>query len=305
MVKGHARARQIEQAQRDAYQVERLEDSQAIQHVLEARRGYAAYALGQLDSQLFGLVRCWRAKGSTGQAVLLFSGGGLGDALFAMGERGALDALLRLHRGPRHNYATCQPEHLEILRKYFSIGHEQPMLRMVVTAGTFQAPAPPSPGVTVRRLHGSDVRTLNRLYSSDGAPAYYTAKHIEEGVYYGVFEGRELVSVAGTHVVSAEVGVAVVGNVFTHPQARGRHYARLATGAATAELLKRCRDVALTVDPKNEPAVRAYRHLGYRDECHLLEAAVVRRDLTGLGSWLARAVAHLRGRRQGVALVIR
>ena len=303
MVKGDARAAAFDKARRKAYQVEELDDTASIRRVLEARRGYAAYALGQLDSRLFGLVRCWHAKGSTGQALVLFSGGGLGDALFAMGEQTALESLLRLHRGPRHNYATCQPEHLPALRHYFAISHEQPMLRMSVSAEGFQPAGAPPAAVVLRRLHGTEVRPLNQLYSSEGAPAYYTAAHLREGVYYGVYEHQHLLAVAGTHVVSAEMGVAVVGNVFTHPSFRGRGYAKLATGAVTAELLKTCRDVVLTVDPTNLPAVQAYRRLGYADECQLIEAAVVRKDLLGLGSWLARALARYRGRRQGVELV--
>jgi RimJ/RimL family protein N-acetyltransferase len=303
MVKGDARSKGMEHARERAYQIEELDEPASIRRVLEARRGYAAYALGQLDPKLFALVRCWQAKGSTGQALVLFSGGGLGDALFAMGEQGALAALLRLHRGPRHNYATCQPEHLPVLRRYFLISHEQPMLRMAVTAERFQAAGPPPLGISVRRLLGPEVRTLNQLYSSEGAPAYYTAAHLREGVYYGVYQQERLLSVAGTHVVSYAISVAVVGNVFTHPAERGRGYARLATGAATEELLRSCRDVVLTVDPNNRPAVQAYRRLGYVDECQLIEAAVIRKDLIGAESWLARAIARYRGRRQGIELV--
>lgn len=303
MVKGNARAKGLERVRGSAYQVEELDDTGSIRRVLEARRGYAAYALGQLDPQLFALVRCWQAKGSTGQALVLFSGGGLGDALFAMGEQGALEALLRLHRGPRHNYATCQPEHLPVLRRYFAISHEQPMLRMAVIADHFLPAGSPPPGIVVRRLRGPEVRPLNQLYSSEGAPAYYTAAHLREGVYYGAYEQQRLLAVAGTHVVSEDMGVAVVGNVFTHPAQRGRGYARLVTGAVTAELLETCRDIVLTVDPTNLPAVQAYRRLGYQDECQLIEAAVIRKDFLGLGSWLARTIARYRGRRQGVELV--
>jgi ribosomal protein S18 acetylase RimI-like enzyme len=304
MIEGDARSARARGARRAAYAVEELTDSISIRRILEARRVYAAYALGQLDDRLFGLVRCYRSRGSTGQALLLFSGGGLGNALFAMGETGALDALLRLHRGPRQNYATCQPEQLPILRRYFSLAQEQPMLRMVVTAGQFQPGDPPREGVTTRRLRAPDVRALNQLYNSEGAPAYYTAAHVGEGLYYGVFERQRLVSVAGTHVVSEQWAIAVVGNVFTHPGFRGRGHARLATGTVTAELLRRCSDVVLTVDPGNTPAVSAYRRLGYREECQLLEAAVARKDLVGAGSWIARTIARYRGRRQGTELVL-
>jgi GNAT superfamily N-acetyltransferase len=304
MVEGDTRSRSSVAARRDAYAVEELTDPTVIRRVLETRRPYAAYALGQLDDRYFAQVRCYQSKGSTGQALLLFSSAGLGNALFAMGDSGAVEALLRLHRGPRQNYATCQPEHLPVFRRYFAMAQEQPMLRMAVNSDTYRVPEPPAEGILVRRLRARDIRPMNALYNSEGAPAYYSSAHVREGVYYGVFDRQRLVSVAGTHVISEQWSIAVVGNVFTHPTYRGLGYARITTGAVTSELLERCRDVVLTVDPQNVPAVRAYKHLGYREDCQLLEAAVVRKDPFGIGSWLARSIARYRGRHQGAELVL-
>ncbi|MPZ24394.1 MAG: hypothetical protein GEU28_12860 [Dehalococcoidia bacterium] len=67
-------------------------------------------------------------------------------------------------------------------------------------------------------------------------------------------------------------------------------------GAVTAELLRTCGDVVLTVDPGNAPAVAAYRRLGYGEQGRLIEAAAVRRDLLGLGALLRRGLARWRGR---------
>ncbi len=304
MVGGKAHGLGVERARPDAYAVEELTDRALIRRALETRRAYAAYAIGQLDDRYFDLVSCYQAKGTTGQALLLFSSAGLGHAVFAMGDSGALAAILRLYQGPRHNYATCQPEHLQAFRRFFSFAQEQSMLRMAVTAESFQPIGAAPAGTIVRRLRPSDVRSLNALYSADGMPAYYSATHLREGVYFGVYEYGRLVSVAGTHVVSEQWSIAVVGNVFTHPLHRGHGYAELATGATTAELLQHSRDVVLTVDPENAPAVRAYRRLGYHEECRLIEAAVVRKDALGIGSSVARAVARFRGRHQGTELVL-
>lgn len=304
MVQGDAREGRVENVRRPAYLIQELREATGIQHVLESRRSFAAYPIAQLDPHFFGLVRCWQAKGTSGQALLLLSGGGLGDALFAMGDGGGLDALLRLHRGPKHNYATCQPEHLPVLRRYFQLANEQTMLRMGVTAETFRPAGALADGAVLRRLRGLDVHHLNALYNTEGAPAYYTATHLREGLYYGIFERQELVAVAGTHVVSQAINIAVVGNVFTHPDHRGRGYARVATGAVTAELLETCHDVYLTVDPMNTPAVRPYRHLGYQEQCQLIESSVVRKNRVDVGGWVARAVARYRGRRHGAELVL-
>lgn len=282
----------------ETYIVRRLEDQEAIRRLLEPRPAYTAYALGQLEPRLFPLSRWWLAEGDGGWALLLHSRGGLGQALFAIGEAAPLNALLCLHPGSRSAFATCQAEHLEVLRRYFFLSQEQPLLRMKVTADTFHAPQGEA-----RRLHGRDAGRINRLYRTEGGPASYTTRQIEENVYFGAYAGKRLVAVAGTHAVSPTHGVAVVGNVYTHPHYRGQGLAALVTGAVTAAVLDACPLVVLSVEPGNRAAVRAYQRLGYREECRLIEASVTRKDVVGLSSLVRRLAATLRGRGAGGALV--
>jgi RimJ/RimL family protein N-acetyltransferase len=221
----------------------------------------------------------------------------LGNALFALGSIEALEALLRLHPGPRHTFLTCQVHHLPMIQRHYRLSERQSMARMLVDRETFR----PVEGKTVR-MHGRNVQEINRLYRSDGTPAYYNPDNIEDAVYFGTYEDARLVSVAGTHVVSHADGIGVIGNVFTHPAYRNRRRAAVVTSAVTSELLATCREVVLSVDPRNLPAVRAYERLGYREIGRLIEGAAVRRDL-GAGVVLRRLIAGLRGRRYGAELV--
>jgi RimJ/RimL family protein N-acetyltransferase len=168
---------------------------------------------------------------------------------------------------------------------------------MLVDKTTFQ----PMTGDVVR-LSGSDVRAINALYRSDGTAAFYTAQNIREAVYFGAYDGKHLVAVAGTHVVSPAEGIAVVGNVFTHTRYRGRGLGALVTSAVTSELLSNCREVVLSVDRRNTPAVRAYERCGFREIGRLVEGAATRRSL-GVGPALRRTIAGIRGRRYGAELV--
>jgi GNAT superfamily N-acetyltransferase len=273
--------------------VQPLHEVQRIRALLLPRIEYTAYALGQLEPTLFPRTRWFWSRGTTGTGLVLHSRGGLGDATFVMGDADAVAAILSIHPGTAQTYATCQPQHMDALRSVYRLASQQPMIRMAVTADRFNPVAPEG----VVQLGGVDIRRINSLYGSEGGPSYYVPEHIDSGVYRGVLAEGRLAAIAGTHVVSRQEGVAVVGNVFTHPAYRGHGYATAATSAVTEALLQHCDHVVLTVDPGNRPAVAAYAKLGYREVCQLVEASAVRRDPSGFGSTLRRWRAAIRGRK--------
>lgn len=288
-------------AVRRDYVVTEMTDPDEIRALLRARVEYTAYALGQLEPDLFVRTRWYRAVGNTGSGLVLHSRGGLGDATFLLGEPESVAAILSIHPGRPNTYATCQPQHIEALKSVYRVANQQPMIRMGVLRGGFR---PVNDARTVR-LTGLDIRKINSLYSTDGTSAYYVPEHIDAGVYRGLVMDGRLVAVAGTHVVSKQERVAVVGNVFTHPAYRGRGFGTAVTGAVTEALFEGCDHVVLTVDPVNRPAVAAYQKLGYQEVCQLVEANAIRKDPTGMAAGLRRFRAKLRGRRYGGAFVSR
>jgi ribosomal protein S18 acetylase RimI-like enzyme len=215
-----------------------------------------------------------------------------------MGTPEALDAILRLHPGPRHAFLTCEVPHLDTVLRYFELEQRQTMIRMQVSRDSFR-----SHDESVQRLSGRDAREINHLYRTDGVPSFYSSRQIDDSVYYGALRDGRIVSIAGTHVISASSGIAVVGNVYTHPRYRGQHLAEATTSAVTAMLLRSCREVVLSVDPTNAPAVRAYQRLGYVEVARLIEGAALRRDATGAVSGIRRLFARLRGRNQHAEVV--
>ena len=90
-------------------------------------------------------------------------------------------------------------------------------------------------------------------------------------------------------MVSPGARLAVVGNVLTHVDYRGRGFATAVTGAVTAELLRTCDQVVLNVRSDNPPALNAYRRLGYQEHVRFEERLVHR-----LGSPLADLAAPFR-----------
>ena len=132
------------------------------------------------------------------------------------------------------------------------------MIRMWVDRTRFQ-PAP----AQVERLLPVEIGELNRLYQL-GFAAWLPSSAIAEGVYYGIRVNGRLVAAAGTHVISRQARLAVVGNVLTHTDHRGRGYAQAVTSAVTAELLRYCDEVVLNVRSDNPPAIQAYTPPGLR-----------------------------------------
>jgi ribosomal protein S18 acetylase RimI-like enzyme len=157
------------------------------------------------------------------------------------------------------------------------------MIRMWVDRTTFH----PSPA-QVERLLPVEVGELNRLYQL-GFASWLPSSSIAEGVYYGMRIGGRLVAAAGTHVIGREARLAVVGNVLTHVDHRGRGYATAVTGAVTSELLRFCDQVVLNVRSDNPPALQAYRKLGYTEHVRFEERLAHR-----LGSPLADLAAPIR-----------
>lgn len=298
-------ARTIERLQ-DAYLVQRLRDPDVIRPLLRPHRRYAAYGLAQLEPPLFKQSRWWLAEGDAGNALLMHSQGGLGRALLTFGDEIALYVLLSLHPGPAFSFATVELEHGPVMRRFFSFSQSNPMLRMAVDRRAFM-PAPPlstdNAAAGLRRLSSGDTPDVNALNASESAGISYRGSQIRDGVYFGAYVDDQLVAMAGTHAVSRIERIAVLGNVFTHPAYRNHHFALQATSAVTSALFDTCDEVVLTVDPRNEPAVRAYTRLGYAEDRRLMESAVTRRETLGLSSLARRLVARWRGRRQGRELV--
>jgi ribosomal protein S18 acetylase RimI-like enzyme len=281
------------------YRVKPLADPEAIRPILEQQPAYAAYALAHLEPRLFPRSYWWRAvpldsAGSLpvpagGEALVMQARTGLGPSLVALGAPEALEAILRLHPGPFYTFATFQIEHTAVARRHFSLSRRGVSLRLSVSRETFQ----PADGAA-RRLRGRDLADVDALQRSEGF-GFHSAAALDDGVYYGVYHADRLVAMAGTHVVAPQMGVAIVGNVVTHPHYRRRGYGTMATGAVTAALLETCPTVLLTAEETNEPALHIYRRLGYRLECRLIESGARRKDAFGLVSLLRRWWARRRG----------
>jgi ribosomal protein S18 acetylase RimI-like enzyme len=238
-----------------------------ILSILAADRLYAAYPLGDLTDGLFEQCEWVVAERDEPVALAMTFNGLMTPSLFVMGQSDGVSALLRSKVHVQEAHLTLRMEHEQAVATVYELSDVRRMHRMYVDRQRFKASS-----IETERLHSSDLSTLNDLYRW-GGPGFFAAYQLEQGVYYGARAGGKLIAAAGTHVVAPEYGIAAVGNVYTHPDYRGRGYATACTGAVTAELLTMgCSTVVLNVRQDNTPAVRAYQRLGYTVHCPFIEA---------------------------------
>jgi ribosomal protein S18 acetylase RimI-like enzyme len=190
--------------------------------------------------------------------------------LFVMGRTDGIAAVLRDVIKPRAAYIATRPDMLPAIEPYYRVDEGPQMLRMWVDRAHFR----PYPA-TVQRLLPVEIGELNRLYQL-GFASWLPSSAIADGVYYGMRVNGRLIAAAGTHVVSPRARLAVVGNVLTHTDYRGRGFATAVTGAVTAELLRTCDQVVLNVRADNPPAINAYRRLGYAEHTRFEERLIHR-----------------------------
>jgi len=234
---------------------------------LETDRLYAAYAIGDMEPDMFRQCT-WALALRHGepQALALHYRGLNPPALFLMGDDEGVEDLLAHELHPKRVYVTCREEHLSTAFQFYHWEEIEPMWRLVVRAEQFL----PTSG-QCSRLTAADLDELRALYSRGGADAFAPSQ-LEKGVFYGVRSRGMLLSAAGTHLVSVNYGVAAVGNVFTHPEHRRQGWGRQVTSAVVHDLLVLgIRDVVLNINQENTGAVHTYESLGFIRYCPFVE----------------------------------
>ncbi|MGE5571210.1 MAG: GNAT family N-acetyltransferase [Rhodospirillales bacterium] len=245
-----------------------LRDPAAIRSILVSEPQWSVYALGDLAPGFFERSEWFRPPNGPGLA-LLFRGFET-PVLFTMGAPGAVAAMLDEIGGETPFYLHVRPEIVPVIAARQRIVELAEMCRMVLDWKAYR-PAPPCDGLA--RLSSADLEDLERLYADGLAagetPHFFYPAMLDEGVFYGVREGRELIAAAGTHLVVPAEGVAAVGNVYTRRDRRGRGLAARTTSAVVNELAGLT--VALNVGIRNEAAIRVYERLGFRRYCNYFE----------------------------------
>ena len=252
-----------------------LNDLGTIHSFLETDRLWAAYALGDLEPALRARCAWYGAEDESGlRALTLIFKGFTPPALFTMGDRQGIALILGAALRAPHVYLNVRGEHMPAIQAHYRIESLEPMWRMTLKPSEFR----PVRGA-VTHLTPQYTKDLERLYALGGGDAF-TPSQAFAGAFFGIEERGLLIAAAGTHVLSGSYSIAAVGNVFTHPDHRGRGYAALATSAVCAELIRRgIGTIVLNVAHSNATAIHVYEKLGFKKVLPFMEGVAVRRTV--------------------------
>lgn len=125
-----------------------------------------------------------------------------------------------------------------------------------------QAPQPAllQPDVTLRRLAPADVPAMLELTALT-EPGPFRHRTIELGAFWGIFHGDRLLAMAGQRLQLPQF--VEISAVCTHPDARGRGYAKILLAIVRNAILQSRKTPFLHVLSENESAIRVYNAMGF------------------------------------------
>jgi ribosomal protein S18 acetylase RimI-like enzyme len=248
----------------------RISRKEWIQSRLEQNRPWTAYALADLEPGYYENAEWFCDPDGVGLTLLYH--GFHRPLIFCIEHSSHLESVLDeiegILDGP-DRYLVSGPEDVPVLRRRYNVSEERKMIRMALDARSFR----PAPG-EVTRLGPDDLSNLKTLYT-ENPPEFFLDSMLTNGIYYGIYEGIELVAVAGTHIASHQYSVGGLGNIYTRAERRSQGYATRVTAAVTSELLALgVSTIVLNVREDNEAAGRVYSRLGYEPFCQYSELTV-------------------------------
>jgi ribosomal protein S18 acetylase RimI-like enzyme len=225
------------------------------------------YSLGDLDPAFWPHTTWYGARedGRLCEVVLLYLGLALPTVqAFATGDPArAADLVTELLPAlPPRFHAHLGPPALEAtLRRQRAFSPYGLSLRMRLDDPTRVELPEPAGLVVLGSADEADIRALLGLAYPHN---FFEPRMLASGLYLGVRQAGELVSMAGLHVRSVRYRAAALGNVATHPDARGQGLGRAVTAALCRRLLDRgISRIGLNVREANTAGRRLYEGLGF------------------------------------------
>lgn len=243
-----------------------LHSRQEIETFLRRDTFLHIYSIGDLD-YFFWQYTTWYALRDSQQEitelVLLYSGASLPVLLAITEEPGdGMRALLQSisHLLPKRFYAHLSGDRASIFANDYHIQPHGLHYKMALIYKNWVDTIDTS---RVVPLTIYDLPELEALYRVSYPANSFDPRMLETGYYYGIRQGRDIISVAGVHVYSQRFKVAALGNVTTHPDFRGQGLGTAVCAKLCQALLQTVDHIGLNVKADNASAIASYKRLGF------------------------------------------
>jgi RimJ/RimL family protein N-acetyltransferase len=257
----------------------RISDLSRVRAILNRDRAWAAYAIGDLSPE-FATDCEWHVPDDDSPALVLVYRGFAPPIVFAMGETTHLAPVFRELTAPTLSL-HLRPDAMAALAPTYQPIHMRAMWRMVVEPASFRSAG--TRGVAA--VDESCLDAVTALYEDgrryDEGPAFFQPWMLGQATFRGIWEGLDLIAIAGTHLLSRELGVCAVGNVYTRRDFRRQGLGARVTSAVVVHAIElEIPTIVLNVDHENSAARRLYEQLGFHGHCEFFEGEACRDVLT-------------------------
>lgn len=265
-----------------------------IERILHQDPTWSAYALADLQPAYAPHCQWYTdavktPMGVQAEGVLLIFTALTPPILLTVGDAAVVAALLtevdQAAQLPQSVFISAREEHVPLIQEYYRFDlPEQGTSFNTMMRMAFRHPEALQDIAMARvtRLGPADAGQIAQLIAYGGpyAPDAFEAYQLDEGVFFGIHnEDGELLAVGGTHIVDWQGGIGAVGNMYTHPDYRGKGYARLILGAVVQTLQSGgVENIILNVNTQNQTARRIYRQYGFEEHCSFVEGIGLKRD---------------------------
>jgi GNAT superfamily N-acetyltransferase len=259
------------------FEVTETRDKQQLRALLATDPVAAGYLLGDLVEPFFSQCR-WLVAGYRGRlegAVLVYTGLSV-PALLSYGAPDAVTAVLEHYAAelPDMCYAKFSLDHADIFPGFYQLEHVERLWVLGIETAALKVPG--RLREATRLSKSTPIEPIVALYE-DYPGNYFEPSQLESGLYFGSYSEARLIAIAGTHVLAPTEGVAVLGNIVTATDSRGRGYATACTVRLIEALAAMgCSTVALQVAADNPTAIASYRNLGFRFKEVVLQTRATR-----------------------------
>ena len=244
--------------------IERLHNKDEIEAFLRKNVGLHIYSIGDLDD-FFWRSTEWYAlkKDDDIQTIALLYYRPSLVTLQALSEQvNPMRELLRriLHELPERFHAHLSPGVEDAFKEQFEMESCEKHYKMVLNSKRLPTRIDCS---RVTHLTENDLDQMLQLYAQAYPDNWFDSRMLQTGQYFGIETENRLVSAAGIHVYSTRYRVAALGNIVTHPDYRGRGFAKSVTARLCRSLSENVDHIGLNVRANNAIAIALYEKLGF------------------------------------------